>query len=114
MKAIIKILVAIVVLTACFNAGRAAWNNFQFEDATQQALLFDVRADDNEVVDICMKIAREYDVPLSEDGIVVRRTSQDRIVEMTYSTDVVLIPGVYSQPWTFTPRASTRILTGGR
>ena len=114
MKTIIKILLALVILTACFNAGWAAWNNFQFEDAAQQALLFESRAEDEEVVGIIMKLAGEYAVPLDESGIDVRLVGQDRVVNMTYTTDIVLVPGVYSREWTFTPRTSTRLLTGKR
>ena len=48
MKTIIKIVVALVLLTAMFNAGRAAFNNYQFEDAVHEGLLFDPRATDAE------------------------------------------------------------------
>jgi hypothetical protein len=113
-KTIIKIVLALVILTACFNAGWASFNNFQFEDAAQQALLFESRAEDDEVVDIVMKIASEYGVPLDESGIDVRLIGQDRVVNMTYTTDISLLPGIYSTPWTFTPRTSTRLLTGKR
>lgn len=114
MKTLIKIVLALVILTACFNAGWAAWNNFQFEDAAQQALLFESRAEDEEVVGIIMKLAAEYAVPLDESGVDVRLVGQDRVVNMTYTTDIVLVPGVYSREWTFTPRTSTRLLTGKR
>jgi hypothetical protein len=113
-KTIIKILLALVILTACFNAGWAAFNNFQFEDAAQQALLFESRAEDEEVVGIVMKIAAEYAVPLDESGIDVRLVGMDRVVNMTYTTDIALVPGVYSTEWTFTPRTSTRLLTTKR
>jgi hypothetical protein len=113
-KTIIKILLALVLLTAAFNAGWAAWNNFQFEDAAQQALLFESRAEDEEVVAIIMKLANEYAVPLDESGIDVRLIGQDRVVNMTYTTNVVLVPGVYAKEWTFTPRTSTRLLTSKR
>ena len=112
MKTIIKIAVILVLAAACFNAARAALNNFQFEDAAQQRLLFDSRATDSEVVDILMKLASEYAIPLREDNIDVQMIGQDRVVNMTYTTDVQLLPGFYSYPWTFTPKTSTRILTG--
>ena len=112
MKTIIKIFVIFVLLAACFNAARAALNNFQFEDAAQQRLLFDSRASDEEVVDILMKLASEYAIPLREPNIDVQMVGQDRIVNMTYTTDVQLLPGFYSYPWTFTPKTSTRMLTG--
>jgi hypothetical protein len=112
MKTIIKIVITLVLLTACFNAARVALNNFQFEDAAQQRLLFDSRASDAEVVDIVMKLASEYAIPLREEDIDVQMIGQDRVVNMTYTTDVQLVPGYYSYPWTFTPKTSTRMLAG--
>ena len=112
MKSIIKIVIAIALLTACFQAARVAVNNFQFEDAAQQRLLFDTRASDAEVVTIVMKLANEYAIPLTDDDVNVRVVGQDRIVEMSYTVNVDLLPGVFKYPWTFTPKTSTRMLTG--
>ena len=111
MKTIIKLVIAGVIITACFQAGRWSLNNFQFEDAVQQRLQFDARATDAEVVNITMKIAAEYQIPVKEDDISVQVLGQDRVVEMKYSAVVPLVPGVFSYPWTFTPRATTRLLT---
>jgi hypothetical protein len=112
MKTLFKIVVTIAILTACFNAGRYYLNNFQFEDAAQQRLLFETKANDAEVVNIVMKIANEYQIPLKPDDISVRLVGQDRIVEMNYEEKVPLLPGIYSHTWKFTPRTSTKMLTG--
>lgn len=114
MKTIIKLLVTIAALTACFNAGWAAFNNFQFEDAAQQKLLFDTRATDEEIVVIVMDLARQYALPIRAEDITVQMIGQDRVVEMPYTMNVPLLPGFYSHPWQFAPKASTRLLTGGR
>lgn len=112
MKTIIKIVIAVALLTACFQAARAALNNFQFEDAAQQRLLFDTRATDAEVVNLVVKLANEYAIPLTDDDVSVSVVGQDRIVEMSYTLNVELLPGIFTYPWTFTPRTSTRMLTG--
>ena len=112
MKTIVKIVVTFAVLTACFQAGRYYLNNFQFEDAAQQRLLFETRANDAEVVNIVLKIANEYQIPLTADDVSVRMVGQDRIVEMNYQEKVPLLPGIYSHTWKFTPRASTKMLSG--
>lgn len=110
MKTIIKILITVVILTACFQASRYYLNNFQFEDAAQQRLLFETRASDSEVVNILMRMAAEYQLPLREENISVRMVGQDRIVDMEYTESVPLVPGVFSYPWTFRPQTSTRFL----
>lgn len=112
MKTIIKIVITLVILTACFQAARYYLNNFQFEDAAQQRLLFETRATDAQVVDIVMKLANEYQLPLKADDVSVRMVGQDRVVEMEYTENVPLLPGIFTYPWKFTPRTSTRMLQG--
>ena len=112
MKTILKIVITVVILTACFQAARYYFNNFQFEDAAQQRLLFETRASDAEVVNIVLRLAGEYALPLAADNVSVRTVGQDRIVEMEYTENIPLIPGVFSYPWKFTPRTSTRMLSG--
>ena len=112
MKTLFKVGTTLVILTMCFQAARYYLNNFQFEDAAQQRLLFETRASDSQIVDIVMKLANEYQLPLKEDDVSVRMIGQDRVVEMEYTEMVPLIPGVFTYPWKFTPRTSTRLLTG--
>ena len=112
MKTLIKITITLVILIACFQAARYYWNNFSFEDAAQQRLLFETRASDAEVVNIVMRLANEYALPLKPEDISVRMVGQDRVVEMEYTETVPLIPGVFNYPWKFTPKTSTRMLSG--
>jgi hypothetical protein len=112
MKTFIKIGITLAILTACFQASRYYFNNFQFEDAAQQRLLFETRASDGEVVTLMMRLAAEYQLPLREENISVRMAGQDRIVEMEYTENVPLLPGVFTYPWKFSPRAQTRMLGG--
>ena len=78
--------------------------------ALEQRLLFETRASDAEVVNIIMRLANEYQLPLKADDISVRMVGQDRVVDMEYTENVPLIPGVFSYPWKFTPQTSTRML----
>jgi hypothetical protein len=114
MKTIIKIVVALFILTACFNAARVALNNYAFEDAVHEGLLFDQRATDPEIVDMVMKLANEYIIPIDPKNITVRQVGQDVIVDISYTVNVVLVPGVLQRDWTFNPSTSTKMLVGGR
>lgn len=114
MKTLVKIVISLVVVTACFNAGRAALNNYQFEDAVRQGVLFDPRAGNAEIVAMITKLANAYDLEIAADDIEIRDVGQEVQVTVTYTKNVKLIPGVYARDWTFTPTASTRILTGSR
>lgn len=114
MKTIIKIVIGVVVITACFNASRASLNNYQFQDAVHEGLIFDGRASDEEIVDMIGKLASAFDIPLDADNIHIRQVGQEVQVDMSYTRNVVLVPGFFERPWTFTPSTSTRILTGSR
>lgn len=114
MKTIFKMLVAVVVLTGCFNAGRSLVTEYQFEDAVREALLFDPRMTDAEIVQLVMKSASEHNIPIEASGIAIKQTGPEVRVDMTYTQDVTVIPGVFKQPWTFKPSASTRLLVGNR
>jgi hypothetical protein len=115
MKTIIKIVVALVLVIAMFNAGRAAFNNYAFEDAVHEGLLFDPGATDEKLVDMVMKLAREYEIPMEAGDIKINSRGSDLIINMSYTDTVVLVPGILEREWTFTPSTSTRLLTkGGR
>ena len=115
MKTLIKIVVSLILITAMFNAGAAAFNNYSFEDAVHEGLLFDPNASDTAIVDMVMKLAAEFNVPLDPNNIQISSRGQDLMVGMSYTDTVVLVPGVFQRDWTFEPSTSTRLLgKGGR
>jgi hypothetical protein len=114
MKTIIKIAISVLVLVACVNVGRALMDEYRFEDKVHDALLFDARMTDAEIIKMVLETAAEYDIPIAASDIEINQRGPDIHVDMSYTTDVVIIPGVLSQPWTFTPSASTRVLVGNR
>jgi hypothetical protein len=115
MKTIIKVVLSLFLLVSMFNAGRAAFNNYAFEDAVHEGLLFDPNATDTEIVDMVMKLARDFDVPMEASDVKINARGQDLIVNMSYTDTVPLVPGVLEREWTFNPSTSTRLLgKGGR
>lgn len=114
MKTIIKIAVVLVVLLACVNVSRALIDEYRFEDAVHDALLFDARMTDPEIVKMVLETAAQYDIPIDASGIQITTRGPDIVVDMSYTTSVVVIPGVFEKEWTFTPSAATRLLVGTR
>jgi len=110
LKTIIKIVVALMFVSAAFNAARAALFSYQFQDAVHEELVFNPRAADDQIIERIMKIANQMGVPIEEENISIRPVGLDLNVDMSYTTNVVLVPGVYSREWTFTPNTSTRML----
>jgi len=114
MTTFIKLVLAVALLTAAFQGARATMSNYQFEDAVEQALLFAPNASDAEVVQQVLALAEEYGLPVEADNIVISERASDRIVDVTYTTDVAFIPGIITQPVKFAPSASVRLLTQRR
>lgn len=114
MKTIIKIVLALAVITAAFQASRASLANYQFEDAVHEALLFNPRASDQEIVEAVNSIALAQGIPVEPGNIGVRQVGPDLIVDISYETEIKLLPGIYSRNFTFKPSASTRMMPGVR
>lgn len=114
MTTIIKLALVIALLTAAFQGARAAISNYSFEDAVEQALLFSPNSTDAEVVEKVMALAGDFGLPVEVDNIAVTERGSDRMVDVTYTTPVQFIPGLITQPITFSPSASVRMLTAPR
>src|SRR5262245_60398025 len=112
MKTIIKIVLAVAVLMACFNVGRALLANYQFEDEVHNGLLFNPRAREQQIAEMVMQTAAENDLDIDPSNTDVSTRGQDLTVKITYTTSVTILPGIYSRDMTFTPSASTRFLPG--
>lgn len=114
MTTIIKLVLAAALLTAAFQGARATMSNYQFEDDVEQALLFAPNASDEEMVQKVLALADEYGLPVAAEDIAISERASDRIVDVTYTTNVAFIPGLITQPIKFSPSASVRVFTQGR
>jgi hypothetical protein len=114
MTTIIKLVLVVALLTAAFQASRVILSNYQFEDDVEQAMLFAPNSSDDELVKKVLALAEEYDLPVAAEDIAISERSSDRIVDITYTTNVAFIPGLITQPMTFSPSASVRVFTQRR
>ena len=114
MTTIIKLVVAFALITAAFQGARATISNYQFEDAVEQTLLFAPNASDAEVTEKVVTLAEEYGLPVSAEDVTISQRAADRMVDISYTTEVAFIPGIITQPITFSPHASVRLLTPQR
>jgi hypothetical protein len=113
MKTILKLVVTAVALIACFNGGRAMFTDYQFEDAVHQQLIFNPRASDAQLMEMVTTVAAEHNVPIDpKEGVAIRRQDPNVHIDLSYTTTIVLVPGVFSRDWTFSKTVSTRILPG--
>jgi len=110
MTTIIKLVLAFALLTAAFQGARATLSNYQFEDAVEQALLFAPDGTDDEWTQQVLTLAAENGLPVEAEDITISVRASDRIVDISYTMDVAFIPGLITQPITFNPSASVRLL----
>jgi hypothetical protein len=109
MTNVIKFVIAALILNAAARAGMAAFDHYKFVDAAHEAMVFAPNASDKQLVASVARIAREHNVPVTEDDLNLRHQGPDIIIEFTYAKDVNLAPG-YSRRWTFEPSISVRSL----
>ena len=112
MTTIIKIVVALVLLTMAAQAGMAALTNYQFEDAVHEALLFAPASSDAEITETVLELASNHGLTIDPGNVAIRQTGPDLHVNITYETDVPLIPGIFIQKWTFNPASTIRLMPG--
>lgn len=112
MTTIIKIAVALALLTAVAQAGLVALTNYQFEDEVHQALLFAPRATDAEIVEQVLSLAQIHGLTVAPENITVQQVGPDLKVDITYDAEVPLLPGIYTRTWTFHPTSTVRMMSG--
>ena len=114
MKTIIKLVAVVALLTATFQASRAAIRHYTFVDALQEALLFAGGKTEDEVAEQVLQIAGDHEIPLEPERIAVRRESYLVVVDAPYVATINLLPGFYEHDWSFDTSVSVRLLNDTR
>lgn len=102
LKFIVKLALAALVAHAAWRLGTAYLQFYRFTDAVTQAAQFGSEKSRAEIASRVMELASEYDVPLAEGAVTVRRDDRNHTyVDGSYVRPVSLAPG-YSYAWPFT------------
>ncbi len=112
MRTIIKLLIAAAVLNAVVRGGMVALSYYQFEDAAQQAVLFGGEATVPQLKEQILQRAVDYGVPITPDGLTIRRDGTLTVADATYIEQIQLFPG-YRYPVTFSFSVDARRLNTG-
>ena len=105
-KLLLKLIVVALVANAAWHLMTAYTAYYKFKDSVQQTTQF---GNDKNVEQLKMRIlalAADYDLPISEDDLSVRREGVHTIVDTSYSKSIDLAPG-FSQPWRFEVHVDT-------
>jgi hypothetical protein len=100
MRLIIKLVIAALVANAAWHVGTTYAAYYKFNDAVKEATLFGAAKSDDQMKQRVLELASQFDVPLAEDNVKVRRDSGHTFVDGSYTRIVELFPGV-KRPWAF-------------
>jgi hypothetical protein len=100
-KTIIKIVIAALVVHACWRSANVVMRYSKFKDAVHETLLFHSNMPDAELQDRVIELAQQYDVPLQPERLTIQRIANRTIVDAVYTDQVELIP-TKMFPWKFT------------
>ena len=98
MKAIIKLLVAALILHATWRAGTVYLRYYEFKDDVTQIAQFGLNRTDNDLRNGVIDAAKRRDIALDADTISVRRQNHHIIIDASYTEQVELVPR-YFYPW---------------
>ena len=100
MKALLRLVIAALVVHATWRAGTVFWKNYQFRDGVQQTAQFSGLRSDAELLEQVMMIARENEIPIEADAVNVRRTNNHTLIDASYEERIEFLPR-YFYPWRF-------------
>lgn len=98
-KLVIKLAIAALIANAAWQAGRTFAAHYQFRDEVRQAALIRGQTD-AQLQQRVLELAANYDIPLSEDALTIRREERHVYVEGSYVRVVPIAPRV-EYPWRF-------------
>lgn len=98
MKAIVKLILAALVLHATWRAGTVYLRYYEFKDEVTQIAQFGTRQTDNQLRNAVLDAAKRRDIALEADAVTVRRQNYRIIIDSHYREQVELAPR-YFYPW---------------
>jgi len=98
----LKLAIAALIANAAWRAGSTYLTFYRFKDAVTEAAQYSKGKSENEVRQRVLALASDYDVPLDEAALTVRRQDNHTLVDASYTQPVDLFPGFrYQWPFSF-------------
>jgi hypothetical protein len=105
-KLLIKLAIVALVANAAWHVMAAYTSYYKFKDAVQQTTQFGNDKNLDQLKARVLALAADYDLPIGDDDVTVKREMLHTIVDGSYVKSIDLAPG-YSRPWTFTFHTDT-------
>jgi hypothetical protein len=91
-KTLVKLLIAALIVNACYRVGVTYWEYYEFEDAIEKTIQFSGRSTPEQLTTAVMDLARERSIPLDESGVTVSRVNRQIVVDASYERHVDVAP----------------------
>jgi hypothetical protein len=101
LKLLVKLAIAGLIANAAWRMGSTYLSFYRFRDAVSETAEYSKGKSDAELRQRILELASNYDVPLADDDVTVRRTDDHTLVDGSYTKLVDVVPG-YRYPWPFT------------
>ena len=113
MKLIIKLAIVALLANAVWRVGSVYAAYYRFTDAVQQTTLYRGEKTDDQIRDRVFELAADYDIPVNDETLTVRRENNHTIVRGAYKRPIDLLPG-FTYQWPFTVDIDTFVVEAGR
>jgi hypothetical protein len=98
-KLLVKLIIVALVANAAFHIGTEYLTYVRFREAIRDAAIFKAK-NDAELMTRILALAEQYEIPLDEDNITIRREERRVNVEGWYDKPIEILPN-YEFPWHF-------------
>ena len=92
MKTIVKLVIAALIVNACWHAGASFLRYTKFKDEVQSTAQFASAKSDAELQARVVEIANQLQVPVLAENITVRRKQNHTMIDAVYVDHIEVVP----------------------
>jgi hypothetical protein len=109
-KALFKLAIVALLANASWQLFNAYWPHYKFTDAVRATTQYRADKSDQQIRERILELAAEFDVPVTDENLTLRREDKHTIVDSSYVRPINFMPGV-TYPWPFTLHVDTFVVT---
>jgi hypothetical protein len=102
-KTVVKLALVALLANATWHVFVVYLAHYKFKDSVTSTAQFGVEKTDSQLRERILELAGDFEVPVADERLSIRRDAHETIVEASYQRPVELVPG-YTYQWPFTMR----------
>ena len=100
-KTIVKLAFVALLANATWHVFAVYLAHYKFKDSVTSTAQFGSEKSESQLRERILELAGEFELPVTDENLSIRREAHRTIVETSYKRPVELVPG-YKYPWPFT------------